>query len=216
MRFVLSNGVSYYRIALPIEFMTNRFDGGGTWHALLRIGDPHLERSNTRDGTDSSIRYRASRRTVTTPRTTYSSFLAQHQSGQATAQQIVNYCLSVHAYSNLTLKARLDQKSFEPGAAIDLYASLAQSGIPFSVGVQVWAEVIRPDGTGTSITLSPQVENQFAVSFISSLPGVYRVRIRARGTTFAGEIFTREKTLTAAVWREGEHSVQQGNSGRII
>ena len=27
MRFVLSNGVSYYRIALPIEFMPNRFDG---------------------------------------------------------------------------------------------------------------------------------------------------------------------------------------------
>ena len=28
MRFVLSEGVSYYRLALPFEFMANRFDTG--------------------------------------------------------------------------------------------------------------------------------------------------------------------------------------------
>jgi hypothetical protein len=30
MRFVLSEGVSYCRLALPFEFMANRFDAGGT------------------------------------------------------------------------------------------------------------------------------------------------------------------------------------------
>ena len=42
MRFVLSEGVSYYRLALPFEFMANRFDAGGTWNALLGIGRPRL------------------------------------------------------------------------------------------------------------------------------------------------------------------------------
>jgi von Willebrand factor type A domain len=212
MRFVLSNGVSYYRIALPIEHMTNRFDGGGTWHALLRIGDPRLERSNTRNGIDSSIRYSRPLRTVSVPRAAYGTSLSQSSSGLTTAQQIVNYCLSVHAYSNLSMKAQLSQAVFEPGATIDLEASLAQSGIPFSTGVQVWAEVNRPDGTNTNLTLNPQVENQFTASFIANLPGVYRVRIRAHGTNVAGEPFTREKTLTAAVWRGGEHSTARMNS----
>ena len=57
MRFVLSDGVTYYRIALPFEFMQNRFDAGGTWYALLTIGRPHLERSDSRDGSDPSIRH---------------------------------------------------------------------------------------------------------------------------------------------------------------
>ena len=56
MRFVLSTGVSYYRLALPIEFMAIRFDSGGTWHALLTIGRPRLERSDSRDGSDLTIR----------------------------------------------------------------------------------------------------------------------------------------------------------------
>ena len=45
MRFVLSEGVSYYRLVLPAELVPNRFDGSGTWHALLTIGRPRLEPS---------------------------------------------------------------------------------------------------------------------------------------------------------------------------
>src|SRR6185295_725133 len=57
MRFVLSNGVSYYRLSLPTELTPNRFDGGRTWHALLTIGQPRLKRSDTRNGVDDSIRH---------------------------------------------------------------------------------------------------------------------------------------------------------------
>ena len=38
MRFVLSDGVTYYRLALPTELVANRFDGPGTWQVLLTIG----------------------------------------------------------------------------------------------------------------------------------------------------------------------------------
>jgi L-Lysine epsilon oxidase N-terminal/L-lysine epsilon oxidase C-terminal domain/von Willebrand factor type A domain len=43
MRYVLSNGVSYYRLALPVQLVADRFDQGGTWHALLTIGRPRVE-----------------------------------------------------------------------------------------------------------------------------------------------------------------------------
>jgi hypothetical protein len=45
---------------------------------------------------------------------------------------------------------------------------------------------------------------QFAASFDANAVGVYRIRVRAAGTTLGGEPFTREKTLTAAVWRGGD------------
>ena len=43
MRFGISEGVTYYRLVLPTELVPNRFDGSGTWHALLTIGRPRLE-----------------------------------------------------------------------------------------------------------------------------------------------------------------------------
>jgi L-Lysine epsilon oxidase N-terminal/L-lysine epsilon oxidase C-terminal domain/von Willebrand factor type A domain len=214
MRFILSNGVSYYRVALPIEFMANRFDGGGLWHALLTVGGPRLERSNTRDGTDHSIRHSQPSQRINTTRAVDNRFLVQRASILAAARQALPYSLVVHAYSNLSLQAQLGQTGFEPGAIIHLQARLAQSGIPFAEGVQVWAEVKRPDGNATNLTLVVQDENQFMASFTSNLPGVYQICIRARGTTLAGELFTREKTLTAAVWRGGDHNTYPGNNGR--
>jgi von Willebrand factor type A domain len=216
MRFILSNGVSYYRLTLPIEFMTNRFDGGGIWHALLTIGSPRLERSNTRDGTDHSIRYSRPGPRIDTATTTTirNRFLVQRASTFAAAQRILPYNLVVHTYSNLSLQVHLGQTGFEPGSVIHLEAWLAQSGIPFSEGVQVWAEIKRPNGTSTNIQLIVQDESQFTASFVSNLPGLYQIRIRARGTTNVGEPFTREKTLTAAVWRGGDHTPDSGNNGR--
>jgi hypothetical protein len=56
MRFVLSNGVSYYRVVLPTQLIPGRFDQGGTWNALLTIGKPHLAPTKgTFDGSDWSI-----------------------------------------------------------------------------------------------------------------------------------------------------------------
>ena len=116
----------------------------------------------------------------------------------------------------MSLKVQLGQTGFEPGATINLQASLAQSGIPFSTGVQVWAEVKSPDSNATNLDLAVQGESQFVASFPANMPGVYQIRIRARGTTFTGEPFTRAKTLTALVWRGGDKNGDLGNSGQII
>ena len=44
MTWKLSDGVVYYRFPLPVELEHARYDHGGTWHALLRIGKPRTER----------------------------------------------------------------------------------------------------------------------------------------------------------------------------
>src|SRR5262249_39036200 len=123
------------------------------------------------------------------------------------------YSVVVHAYSNLSLAAHLEQPSFEPDASVEIFASLARSGIPLTDHAAVWAEVTRPDGSGTTVTLGKHGEGQWKGSYTTSIPGVYRFRIRARGTTERGEPFTREKTLTAAVWRGGDQTGGGGTTG---
>ncbi|HLN98981.1 MAG TPA: LodA/GoxA family CTQ-dependent oxidase [Pyrinomonadaceae bacterium] len=220
MRFVLSDGVSYYRLVLPTEFMPNRFDGGGTWHALLTIGDPRLKRSDTRDGVDHSIRHRMfaslphiatapagsaqRRRAVMLAAETFSTaaFAGMSTRASATAAQgFLPYSLVVHAYSNISLQAHVEQSGFEPGAFVELYASVAQSGVPLPKQAQVWVEVQKPDGSAITVMLSEYNEGQFKGELATSRPGVYRLHFRATGTTLSGEPFTRERLLTAAVWR---------------
>jgi hypothetical protein len=234
MRFVLSDGVSYYRLALPVEFMSNRFDAGGTWYALLTIGRPHLERSDTRDGSDGSIRRLKSARAQPAlprargPEARHATVLAAEQLGAAAiaetgtpgttaaAVRTLPYSLVVHAYSNVSLEAQVQQTSFEPGARVSVHASVAQSGIPLAQHAQVWAEVTRPNGGTSSLAMAEGEDGQFTASYTTAAPGVYRFRIRANGTTFSAEPFTREKTLTAAVWRGGDHASDPASGGQII
>jgi hypothetical protein len=189
MRLVLSRGVSYYRLTLPVQLPGDRSDAGGTWHVLLDIGQPQLRRP---DGDGGAHRSKA-----------------RQAAAPAWGERIrtVPYSVVVHSYSSLALEAHVEQNEFEPGAFISVVASLAQAGIPMagnaaSNAARAWADVTRPDGN-SRLELKANAEGQFEGRLIAKLPGVYRFRIRAGGTTTRGETFTREKTLTAAVWRGG-------------
>ena len=227
MRFVLSAGVSYYRLALPIEFMGERFDAGGTWYALLTIGRPRFERSNSRDGSDPGIRHPLSAvmgqpapAPLRGPRAQRASVLAAEQAselaGAVSEQRTLPYSIVVHAYSNLSLQAHAEPAGFEPGARIVLHAALAQSGIPLARQAQVWAELASPSGATTTLVMPEGNEGQFTAQFSTTVPGLYRIRIRARGTTLSGAAFTREKTLTAAVWRGGDQAGGSGSAGQVM
>jgi hypothetical protein len=226
MRFVLSSGVSYYRLALPLEFMPDRFDGGGTWHALLTIGKPRVVRGGTVDGRDPGIRHAmfarapaavAAARGLEAQRA--SVLVAENQGFAAQVSRTLRtlpYSLVVHSYSNLSLRAHFEQTSFEPGARVTIHVSLAQSGIPLDQRAGVWAEVRRPDGAIARLDLVERSDGQFAGELATTAPGVYQIRVRARGTTFRGEPFTREQTLTAAVWRGGDRTADPGSDLRGI
>jgi hypothetical protein len=224
MRFVISDGVSYYRLVLPTELIPNRFDGSGTWQALLTIGRPRLEPGRTPGGVadvDRSIvrgLFAPPPRVRTPPselfdinRLRRTQMLAAENFGRvarvatseaaAVNQTQVPYSIVVHTYSNLSLDAQVKQDSFAPGARVDVYASLAQSGIPLEHSAHVWVEVTRPNGQTATITMNEFGAGEFVGSMIAPLVGVYRLRVRARGTTMRGEAFSREKTLTVAIWR---------------
>jgi len=235
MRFVLANGVSYYRLSLPTELVENRFDGAGTWYALLTIGKPRLERSDSSDGADHSIveGVRAVRgtpsltrgRTVARQRASVLAAEASPAIGPTTSvapsaaqsARTLPYSIVVHAYSNVSLQASTAQTSHEPGARVQVQASLAQSGIPLTQHAQVWADVTLPNGSTTVLSLASHADGQYSASYLTTLPGVYRFRVRARGVTQRGESFTREKTLTAAVWVGGDRpqDPRGGHEGQL-
>jgi hypothetical protein len=232
MRYVESAGVAYYRVVLPLELQANRFDQGGVWHALLQIGKPRSERTaGSRDGSDPSIlqglnrppvRQQPSRRIQTAPatllaRNTELLFTAAGVPSTASAvatQRMLPYSVIVHAYSNVSLQARVQQNSYEPGAVVVLHATLAQSGIPLTAGASVFAEVTRPDNSTTLLNLVAQSDSEFSANFATGLPGVYRFRVRARGATPRGELFTRERTLTVGVWTGGDHMPDPHRGGQ--
>jgi hypothetical protein len=128
----------------------------------------------------------------------------------------VPYSVVVHAYSNLTLEAQAEQSGFEPGGRVNLTASLAQSGIPLEQAGQVWAEVTTPAGTTMTVVMPEALGGQFAAAFDANGIGVYRIRVRATGTTRDGEPFAREKTLTAAVWRGGDQVNDPRTNSQVI
>jgi hypothetical protein len=235
MRFVLSDGVTYYRLALPTELVPDRFDGPGTWQALLTIGRPRLERGDTPGGADRSI----VRRMFAAPRvprlTRGRAVAARRQSilaaerataaasgpvgtavSAAQSPRMQPYSIVVHTYSNLSLRAGLEQASFEPGARIALHASLAESGIPLAHWAQVWAEVRRPNGITARVGFTEQEDGQYTADYTTTVPGVYQFRVRGHGRTTRGEEFTREQTLTAGVWRGGDRPSDQGGPGQVI
>nr|WP_281723013.1 LodA/GoxA family CTQ-dependent oxidase [Nitrosomonas nitrosa] len=244
MRFVLSEGVSYYRLVLPAQLRPNRFDREGTWHALLTIGYPRTQRTpDNPSGVDRTIlrgmhtrapiQHLSLRRQLEAQ---HSVMLATSAAAPAAATNIVApidvadavndrtptlpYSLSVHSYSNVGFTVNGEQSGYEPGAYVQLRAIVVQSGLPIADTV-VWAEVVRPDGNTGTLTFSETAPGEFSARFDTTAPGVYRFRVRVRGTTRKGLPFAREHTLTAAVWwggnRDADNSANPGGSiGDVI
>ena len=232
VRYVQSDGVAYYRLVLPREFFPQRFDHEGTWNAWLGLGG--RPSGGTGEGHDrGDLRLRAagvlatptgapadavtgsvfSRRAVADSlRLEAAAALAMAaapgsgglMSSAIAGRRALPYSVIVHAYSNLSFQASVQQRSFEPGSVAQLHATLSTSGIPTSERVKVWAEVIRPDQTSTTITLLPQEEGRFLGELVTSVAGVYRCRVRAQGSTSRGEPFSRERTVTVSVWAGGD------------
>lgn len=121
----------------------------------------------------------------------------------ASHSQSARYSLSVHAYSNLRMRASLTQTSNEPGATVFIRATLTEYAQPMTSPTFVRAEIKRPDNTSSVIALAPADEG-YEASFLATQQGVYHVRIIAEGTSRRGRPFTRETTRTAAVWQGGD------------
>ena len=109
------------------------------------------------------------------------------------------YDVVVHAYSSLELRGWLTQPEYAPGTSVSLTAQIMEYSRVLAEGAQVWADITDPAGSYLGANLTADTSGTFGGSFVATIPGVYRVRLRASGTTTARMPFTRELTLTAAV-----------------
>jgi hypothetical protein len=216
MRWIQGEGVACFRLALPVQLDPGRFSQAGTWHVLLRLGAPRLKPSEgARDGVDRSLLHRADvgRPVSARPRRENErayAVAAAHAAQEATATALkrarLPYSVVVHAWSSVSLKARLEQDGFEPGATVTVRATVRAAGVPMpACAARAWAEVTGPDGQ-IEVPLERDGDG-WTGRFTASAPGVWATRVRARGMTGAGHAFTREATLTAGVWRGGDRVV---------
>jgi len=103
------------------------------------------------------------------------------------------------------MRARLAQTSNEPGATITVRAVLTEYGEQVAARATCRAEVTRPDNTGATLAMAEVEPGVFEAMTPALLAGVYRFRIVAEGRTLRGRTFTREQTLTGAVWKGGDN-----------
>jgi hypothetical protein len=211
MAHVLSDGVAYYRLVLPVELSPARFEQPGTWHAVLRIG----RQRDPREG-DEREDYQRNRIVE------YARFLGSRPSAENQALAAAGssahglpFSLVVHSYSNLSFRASLDQSGFEPGSTLRVHAGLAEAGAPARAGSSVWVEVMRPDASFASVDLAEGDQGQFSGEVATTVAGVYRLRVRASGVSAAGYPFQREQLLTAGVWRGGDQGADPRGDGAV-
>jgi hypothetical protein len=191
--YVQSKGVRYYRITLPVELIQDRFDHEGRWHALI-------SHQSSQPGNDDVS-------------------LSEEHEFPSHRQQSIPYNLLVHAYSNLRFSGFTQQKSFEPGATAILTASLTEYDLPIAAQTRVWAEITRPDNTTFEVDLAQTQPGHYTANYDTTMSGVYRLRIRAFGTTHRGWPFEREQTFTTAVWNGGDQQPirpEVGEDGRPL
>lgn len=170
--------VSVYRVGLPIPLGPHTAQAG-RWHALLWIDDKDRHFSA-------------------------GAVLEQPVAAMASSNARIRFNFTVQAFSNLRLRATLGQNSNDPGATITVRAVLTEYGLAVAARARCGATLTRPDGT-SSVRVMPEVEpGVFEASVTANLAGIYAFRIVAEGSTLRGRPFTREQTLTGAVWKGGD------------
>jgi len=191
--FVIAPSVSYYRISLPTLPGNASGSHAGTWHVILRVGAP-------KDDVLYDLQSQGEFATVALTHMT-------HIPDSIRRTQSLPYDLIVHTYSNLRFDAQAEQESYVPGTRVSLYAWLKEYDAPVEARASVWADITRPDGSRFTITLDEMDSGQFAGIFQTTISGLYTCRVRASGTTLYDSPFSREKTVTLAVYRGADGGV---------
>jgi uncharacterized integral membrane protein len=180
--------MSYYRFTLPVALGGGGGARAGRWHAVLQVNDKIL-RDASREFANNATAF---------------SRIQAHGA---------RYSLTVQSYSNLRMNARLDQTSFVPGATMTLRVNLTEYGQPVDHRASVSAELRRPDGTNTVLSLSEVEPGIFETSVVATMAGVYRFHAVAAGVTMRSLSFTREQTLTGAVFQGGDQPLPTSTGG---
>jgi hypothetical protein len=180
LAFEMAQQVALYRVGLPAP-LAGGSAHAGRWYARLGIEPRYYKRYlSTLDN-------------------------SREELAKALAHGIL-YNFNVHTFSNLRMRGSLSQTGNEPGAAMTVRASLTEYGVPVAGRATSRVELIQPDLSPSTLAMSELQPGVFEVSIAANAPGVYQIRILAEGRTLRGLPFTREQTLTGAVWSGGDNA----------
>jgi len=171
--FSNAGDLQLYRYSLPVALGAGAH--GGQWCAVLEVDAAKFKRLLTKLR-DSDPRAYA-----------------------RAAAHGVHYSVNIHAWSNVRMKARVDQSGNLPGSTLYLRAMLTESGIPLPYRAVVQAEMTRPDGSAATVLLAPVEPGTYQAAVTGTATGVYRFRVVAEGSTLRGRPFTREEIVTGAI-----------------
>jgi len=188
--FANSIKVDSFSFNLPVAFQAEKVQAG-TWNAILEI-DPVIYKREL------SVLNDKNKGVVT-------SFKAKG----------ARYCVSIHSFSNLRMKASVTQNAYEPGSTLTLRAILTEYNQPVERRATVKADLEYPDHTMGVLSLDEIQPGVFETTLIATMPGIYRFIVQAKGGTYKGVPFTREEMLNAAVFHD-IHNVpsQPSSSGK--
>ncbi|WPP49290.1 tyrosinase family protein [Catalinimonas niigatensis] len=113
--------------------------------------------------------------------------------------QSVPYSVIVQAYSDLNFEMAVDQSSKVAGAKINITATLSQYNV--AVEGDVKAKITYPNGKQKVIPLTAEGDGSYTSSFTGEHSGLYQIRCKAKGKSFAGSTFTREAVRTVSLYR---------------
>ena len=186
VKYVIDTDVAYYRLMLPALGSDPAGSHRGQWQAVLSLRSPQDVLAEIKKIDDS----RAAAALIAELR--------------RAAQKPVPYNLSVHTYSNLRLDTHVKQDSREPGGTASISASLWEYDLPLTRPAKVWATVAEPGGGLSTADFTDLGSGSYEFSWPLARPGSYRFLVHAEGQTTGGDPFTREKVVTAGVWRGGD------------
>lgn len=233
MRWVISDDLAYYRLSLPTVVRHDRYEREGRWHALLELGRPNVKPDEDEWEEYGELRERVAetdapadegwatrreaRSVVREPDRAAETrdnpaYLASRLPAAQSRADGLRYSLVVHTYSDLSLDATVQQTGYEPGADLRLEAVLTESDAPVEEA-SAWVDVTRPDGASTRVELDASGDGRFDGTVGTTAPGVYRLRVQARGRTRHGLPFQREELLTGAVWYGGDQDAKRTQRG---
>ncbi|HEX6714695.1 MAG TPA: tyrosinase family protein [Thermoleophilaceae bacterium] len=114
----------------------------------------------------------------------------------------IAYTLTVQAVSDLRMAVTTLQNGYDPGSAVDVIASLTDSGIPLAHQATVRVQVTMPDGTVHDIPLGEDDPGTYRATVALPQLGHYPLLVNASGRALDGSPFTREELRSAATWRD--------------
>ncbi len=177
----------FYRLTLP-AVVSGPANHEGQWKAVLKIDEKLFKRY-------------------------LSSLEKQPELYASTQAHGVRYSLMCRTWSNLRFKASASQTSREPGAQATLQCRLSEYGVPVEGRASVTAEVVGPNGAQSALAFSEVSPGLFEAETSLQQAGVTRFRVMAIGETFRETPFTREQTVTTAVWAGGDRPPPSSGSG---